>query len=36
MVVAPNINVIKREVLIGSISKLGSKLGGVSARKNLN
>jgi len=36
MVVAPNINVVRRGVLIGFITKLGSRLGGVSVVKNLN
>jgi hypothetical protein len=36
MVVAPNIDVVKRGVLIGSVTKLGSRSGGVSTRRNLN
>jgi hypothetical protein len=36
MVVAPNINVVKKGVLIGFVTKLGSGLGGVSTRRNLN
>jgi hypothetical protein len=36
MVVAPNIHVIKRGILIGSIAKLGSELGGVSVIRNLS
>jgi len=36
MVVALNINVVKKVVLIGFVSKLGSGLGGVSARRNLS
>jgi hypothetical protein len=36
MVVAPNINVVRRGVLIGFIAKLGSRLGGVSVVKNLS
>jgi hypothetical protein len=35
-VVAPNINVVKRGVLIGSIAKLGSRSNGVLAIRNLN
>jgi hypothetical protein len=35
-VVAPNINVVKREVLIASIAKLGSGLGGISIIRNLS
>jgi len=34
-VVEPNINVVKRGVLIGFISKLGSGSSGVFARRNL-
>jgi hypothetical protein len=33
---APNINVVRRGVLIGSITKLGSGLSGLSIVKNLN
>jgi hypothetical protein len=29
MIVAPNIDVVRREVLIGSLAKLGSRSGGV-------
>jgi hypothetical protein len=36
MVIAPNIDVVKRGVLIRSVAKLGSELGGVSVRKNLS
>jgi hypothetical protein len=36
MVVEPNIDVVRRGVLIGFITKLGSRLCGVSARRNLN
>jgi len=36
MVVAPNINVVTRVVLIGFVAKLGSGLGGVLARRNLS
>jgi hypothetical protein len=36
MVVAPNIHVVKRGILIGSIAKLGNKLGGVSIVRNLS
>jgi hypothetical protein len=35
-IIGPNINVVKREVLIRSLAKLGSGLGGVSAVKNLS
>jgi len=35
-IVAPNIDVVKRGILIGSIAKLGSGLGGVLARRNLS
>jgi len=35
-VVAPNIDVVKRGVLIGFTAKLGSGLGGVSIIRNLN
>ncbi len=35
-IVAPNIDVVKRRVLIGSTTKLGSKSSGVSLVKNLN
>jgi len=35
-VVAPNINVVQREVLITSVAKLGSGLGGVSVIRNLS
>jgi len=34
-IVAPNIDVVKRGVLIGFATKLGSKSGGVLARRNL-
>jgi hypothetical protein len=36
MVVSPNINVVRRGVLIGFTTKLGSGLGGVLAIKNLS
>jgi hypothetical protein len=36
MVVAPNINVIRRGILIGFATKLGSKLSGVSTIRNLS
>jgi len=36
MVVAPNINVIRRGILIGFATKLGSKLSGVLTIRNLN
>jgi hypothetical protein len=36
MVVEPNINVVRRGVLIGFATKLGSGLGGVLLRRNLN
>jgi hypothetical protein len=32
----PNINVVKRGVLVGSATKLGSGLGGILAIRNLN
>ncbi len=35
-IVAPNINIIKRGILIGTATKLGSILGGISAARNLN
>jgi len=35
-VVAPNIYVVTRGVLIGSTTKLGNELGGISTKKNLN
>jgi len=35
-VVAPNIYVVTRGVLIGSTTKLGNELSGISAKKNLN
>jgi hypothetical protein len=35
-IVAPSINVVKKEVLVGSIAKLGSELGGVSVVRNLS
>ncbi len=35
-VVEPNMNVVKRGVLIGFVSKLGSGSSGVSARRNLS
>ncbi len=36
MVFMPNMDVVKRGILIGSIIKLGSGLGGVLARRNLS
>jgi hypothetical protein len=36
MVVAPIMDVVKRGVLIGSIEKLGVRLGGISMGKKLN
>jgi len=36
MVVAPNIDVVRKGVLIGSVTKLSSGLGGVSTRRNVN
>jgi len=36
MIVAPNIDVVRREILIGFTTKLGSGLGGVSVIRNLN
>ncbi len=36
MVVAPNIDVIRRGILIRSTTKLGNESGGVLARRNLN
>jgi NADH dehydrogenase FAD-containing subunit len=36
MVVAPNINVVRRGVLIGFTTKLGSGFGGVWVVRNLN
>jgi hypothetical protein len=36
IVVTPNIDVIKRGVLIRSTTKLGNELGGVLAGRNLN
>jgi hypothetical protein len=36
MVVAPNIDVIRKGVLIGSATKLRSGLGGILAVRNLN
>jgi hypothetical protein len=36
MVVAPNINVVKRGILIGFVAKLGNGLGGVLAIRNLS
>jgi hypothetical protein len=36
MVVAPNINVVRKGILIGSTTNLGSGLCGVSTRRNLN
>jgi hypothetical protein len=35
-IVAPNIDVIRRGILIGFAAKLGSKLGEVSAVRNLS
>jgi hypothetical protein len=36
IVVAPNINVVRRGVLIGSTTKLGSGSSGVSTVRNLS
>ncbi len=36
MLVVPNVDVIRREIVTGSTAKLGSKLGGVLTRRNLN
>jgi len=36
MVVATNIDVVRKGILIGSATKLSSGLGGVSTRRNLN
>jgi hypothetical protein len=36
MVVVPNIDVVRKEVLIGSATKLGNGSGGVSVLRNLN
>jgi hypothetical protein len=36
MVVVPNIDVVRREVLIGSTTKLGNRLGVVSIIRNLS
>jgi hypothetical protein len=35
-IVAPSIDVVKRGILIGSATKLNSKLGGVLTRRNLS
>jgi len=35
-IVMPNIDVVKKGVVIGSAAKLGSKLGGVLVLKNLS
>jgi hypothetical protein len=35
-IIAPNIYVVRRGVLIGSVAKLGNELGGVSTKRNLN
>jgi hypothetical protein len=35
-IVTPNIDVVKRGVLIGSVAKLGIGLGGVSVIRNLS
>jgi hypothetical protein len=36
MVVAPNMDVVRRGILIGSIAKLGNGSNKISARTNLN
>jgi hypothetical protein len=36
IVVAPSIDVVRREILIRSLTKLGSGLGGVLAVRNLS
>ncbi len=35
-IVVPNMDIVRKGVLIGSIAKLGSGLSGVLARRNLN
>jgi hypothetical protein len=35
-IVVPNIDVVEKGILIGSATKLGSKLSGVSVIRNLN
>ncbi len=35
-IVVPNIDVVEKGILIGSLAKLGSKLSGVSIIRNLN
>jgi hypothetical protein len=35
-IIAPNIYVVRRGILIGSATKLGSGLGGISTKRNLN
>jgi hypothetical protein len=35
-IIAPNIDLVRRGVLIGSATKLGSELGGVLIRRNLS
>jgi hypothetical protein len=36
MVITPNTNVVRGEILIGSTTNLGNGLGGVIARRNLS
>jgi hypothetical protein len=36
MLVVPNVDVIRREIVTGFAAKLGSKLGGVLTGRNLN
>jgi len=36
IIVAPNIDVVKREILIIIVAKLGSGLGGISVTRNLS
>jgi hypothetical protein len=35
IIITPNMDVIKKGVIIGSITKLGSGLGGILAERNL-
>jgi hypothetical protein len=35
-IITPNINVVRRGILIGSVTKLGSELGGVLIGRNLS
>jgi hypothetical protein len=36
IIVAPNINVVRKGILIGSTTKLGNESGGISEVRNLN